>query len=100
MKCKIAPGQHVLCIENEVPDPMMRGNLVLPEVGKIYTVARVSIGEIQEIPCIELEEIGEQVVWYVLDGVLYEGFALFDYRCFKPLPKLSVKDFLTDLVRA
>lgn len=100
MNCKLVPGQHVLCAEKEVAHPSMRGPIQLPEVGKVYTVARVTIGELNQLPCIILEEIGEQEAIWEIDGVDFICNVLFDARCFKPLDRLKVKDFLTDLVRA
>jgi len=79
---------------------MMQGSILLPEVGKVYTVSRVTMGELREIPCIELAELGEQTVTYEIAGEHWVGTACFDHDCFKPLERLKIKDFLTDLVRA
>lgn len=100
MNCKLMPGQHVLCVENEDLHPSMRGLIQLPEVGKVYTVARISIGELTEVPCVTLVEIGEQEAVFEINGVGYIGYVLFDASCFKPLKPLKVKDFLGDMVRA
>lgn len=100
MNCKLMPGQHVLCVENELPHPSMRSAVRLPEVGTVYTVARITIGDLNEMPCIVLEEIGEQDAVWEINGVNYLCNVLFDARCFKPLNPLKVNDFLGDLVRA
>ncbi|QIG73235.1 hypothetical protein EVC02_014 [Rhizobium phage RHph_N17] len=100
MKCKLVPGQHVLCIATQTDD--LPGDIKVPEIGKVYTVGRVTLGEMdpEMSPCVTLEEIGEQEVTVIINGLGYIMNVVFDYRSFKPLDRLKVKDFLTDLVPA
>ncbi|AGC35692.1 hypothetical protein ACP46_gp07 [Rhizobium phage RHEph06] len=102
MECKFVPGQHVLCVQKQTLHPLMliESGFILPEVGKVYTVSKVIMGELRAIPCIELEELGQQLVSYMIGDERYQGCLCYDHRSFKPLPKLKVKDFLTDLVPA
>jgi hypothetical protein len=95
MKCKLVAGQHVLCLGRSEPVPNVKilTPYIVPEIGKVYTVERVTIGVSSGEPCLVLKEIGEQKVRLVFGGQTFISDVLFRAKYFKPLDRIHVEDF-------
>jgi hypothetical protein len=91
-------GQHVVCIalDDSFPEGVIPlEEMTIPTVGTVYTIERISTGELKRETCLVLAEIGEQRLQFLLHGELHEGDVIFPARHFRPLTKLRVEDFTT-----
>lgn len=95
MECKLIKGQHVLCIADPCDPAMFLRLKDYPKIGKVYTVASVSVDLIRpENVVITVEEIAPETFFLpVLQG--YAAMAWYA-SAFKPLEKLKVEDFTVE----
>ncbi len=97
--CGFQVGQHVACVRNvnddKLPGVVLLEPVEIPSVGRVYTVAAVSISEVGNQVCLTLDEIPAQRVRFLYFGQPATGDILFPAKFFRPLPKLKVEDFVT-----
>jgi hypothetical protein len=88
MTCNFHVGQKVVCIDDNDSPP--KGHqvltvMVLPKVGKVYTVREVLTGVVGGSPCVLLQEIPDQIVEVLSNGVHRVGTIVFYAHAFRPL---------------
>lgn len=88
MKCNFVVGQKVVCVSDDKTPPeghVVISDVIFPELGKIYTVRKVQIGRLGNVPCLVFEEIENQQVEVLINGVIWVGEVIFDASAFRPL---------------
>lgn len=94
MECKLVKGQHVLCIADPCDPGMFSYLSDWPKIGKVYTVASISIDLLRHSVVLTVEEIPEQLFFLpILRG--YAAMAWYA-SSFKPLEKLKIEDFMAE----
>lgn len=86
--CNFRIGQKVVCINDDRTPPaghQVLSPMILPDVGKVYTVRNVLPGHVSGVPCIALDEIPDQQVDVLVHGVLRIGDLVFTAEAFRPV---------------
>lgn len=92
-------GQHVLCIKDCTPlihhgvEIISPAELIIPQVGIVYTIKEIEIGIYTKLPCIALAELRVQVVTLRANNNLFKIRMLFRADHFKPLSRLTIEQF-------
>lgn len=95
-------GDKIVCVKLDVD--ALEGVVLLeqptdPEIGVVYTISKIIIGEIEKKVCIALKELPEQRISFVWNGVVCNGIVHFDPNCFRPVqPRDTDISVFTDML--
>lgn len=81
-------GQKVVCVSDDTKAPAghkVLTPIILPVIGKIYTIRHLMVGHVDSKPCVLVDEIPDQTVEVLVHGVLLVGSIVFDASAFRPL---------------
>lgn len=88
MQCKFQVGQKVVCVVSDRRAPegvIILGTVIEPELGRVYTIRKILLGEVRGVACLALEEIPDQRVDLLVNGVPASGDVAFEASGFRPL---------------
>lgn len=88
MQCNFQVGQKVVCVSVDGGPPdgyHVLQRVILPEVGKVYTVREIMVGKVGNAPCVTLHEIPAQSVEVLVGRSLRVGNIIFHASIFRPV---------------
>ena len=81
-------GDKVVCIKETYQPPagvVMIDIPVVPELGKVYTIREITVGIVGQIICIKVDEIADQHLNLLFNGVPRIGGLVFEADLFRPV---------------